>query len=76
MGTSKYFWKEIKWAYECELPGLLIADPNVYSKINELKSFGTVSEILQLMSEKGWFIKEDEDEKFKEACIKALRKFH
>ena len=75
LGTSKYFWKEIKWAYECELPGLLIADPNVYSKINELKSFGTVSEILQLMSEKGWFIKEDEDEKFKEACIKALRKF-
>ena len=75
LGTSKYFWKEIKWAYECELPGLLIADPNVYSKINELKSCGTVSEILQLMSEKGWFIKEDEDEKFKEACIEALGKF-
>ena len=73
LGTSKYFWREINWAYECNLPGLLIADPTVYSNINELKSKENSSQILQLISEKGWFKEENQD--FKETCIKALRKF-
>lgn len=73
LGTSKYFWKEIKWAYECDLPGLLIADPNVYSNINELKSSKNDSQSLQLISKKKWF--KDENNAFKKSCIKALREF-
>lgn len=73
LGTSKYFWREISWAYKCKLPGLLIADPTVYSNINELKSKENSSQILQLISEKGWF-KEEGDE-FKKNCSEALIKY-
>ena len=77
LGTSKYFWKEIKWAFECGLPGLLIADPTVISKLSELQGYIKLpvddGQISNLKNEKGWF--KSEDNAFVEKCIKALAHF-
>ncbi|MBP5369183.1 MAG: toll/interleukin-1 receptor domain-containing protein [Bacteroidales bacterium] len=75
--TSKYFWTEIKLAKECDLPGLLIAAPIVFSKIKELvqviKSPIDDNQIKQLKNEKGWFTRETDA--FVKTCIEALKNY-